>query len=171
MSDPEPWLRGPLAGVHPLIAPVFFSFAQVREDLARFTAGLTTEQVWQRFSAAPSLGFHLKHISGSVDRLTTYLSGKPLTGEQLSYLEQESRPDADLRTLIDNIEASLRTAEKVVAQIDPTTLYDARFIGRQRLPSTVIGMIVHLAEHTQRHLGQAITTAQLLRAYSSEQPD
>ncbi|HEX4231697.1 MAG TPA: DinB family protein [Bryobacteraceae bacterium] len=163
MADPEPWLRGPLPGVHPLVAPVFFSFAQVREDLARFTAGLTREQIWRCFPPAPSLGFHLKHIAGSVDRLAIYLTGAQLSNEQLLYLKQESQPDADLPQLLDRIEASLRATEAILLQIDPATLYDPRFVGRLHLPSTVIGLIVHLAEHTQRHLGQAITTTQMLR--------
>lgn len=163
MPDPEPWLRGPVTGVHPLAAPVFFSFAQVREDLARFTTGLTRDQVWQSFPPAPSLGFHLKHIAGSVDRLATYLSGSQLTDEQLLFLKQESQPDADLPELMSGIEASLRNAESILSKLDPATLYDARFVGRRHLPSTVIGLIVHLSEHTQRHLGQAITTAQVLR--------
>ncbi|HEX4807392.1 MAG TPA: DinB family protein [Bryobacteraceae bacterium] len=163
MPDPEPWLRGPVAGVNPLVAPVFFSFAQVREDLARFTAGLTRDQVWQSFPPAPPLGFHLKHIAGSVDRLVTYLSGSQLTGEQLMALKQESQPDGDLPELITGIEASLRSAESVLSKLDPATLYEPRSVGRSHLPSTVIGLIVHLSEHTQRHLGQAITAAQVSR--------
>src|SRR5690242_5498153 len=89
VSDPlpEPWLRGPLPGVHPLIMPVFFSFAQVREDLARHTAGLTREQIWQPVTGA-SLGFHLKHIAGSVDRLATYLIGRQLSDAQLASFKQ-----------------------------------------------------------------------------------
>jgi hypothetical protein len=149
--------------VHPLVATVFFSFAQVREDLARFTAGLTRDQIWRSFPPAPSLGFHLKHLAGSVDRLSTYLSGSQLSDNQLRYLKQEPQPDADLLLLIDNIETSLSAAEKVLTQIDPATLYDSRSVGRLRLPTTVVGLIVHLSEHTQRHLGQAITTAQMLR--------
>jgi hypothetical protein len=94
--QPEPWLRGPLPGIHPLVAPVFFSFAQVREDLSRFTAGLTVEQIWKSFPPASSLGFHLKHIAGSIDRLATYLAGSQLTSEQLHDLHHESEPGADL---------------------------------------------------------------------------
>jgi hypothetical protein len=79
------------------------------------------------------------------------------------YLKQESEPAADLHVLLDNIETSLRAVEVVLSRIDPSTIYEARFVGRQQLPSTVIGLIVHLSEHTQRHLGQAITTANMLR--------
>ena len=138
----------------------------MRESLARFTVGLTHEASGYASRLPPSLGFHLKHIAGSVDRLSTYLSGAQITDEQLSYLKQESQPDVDLPGLIDNIEKSLRAAEEILSVIDPAALYEDRFVGRQRLPSTVIGLIVHLAEHTQRHLGQAITTAQMLRGQS-----
>ncbi|MCG8652908.1 MAG: hypothetical protein MI861_23915, partial [Pirellulales bacterium] len=72
-AEPEPWMRGPLAGVEPLVAPVFYCFTQVREDLEAHTAGLTDDDVWRRIGSLPPLGFHLRHIAGSVDRLTTYL--------------------------------------------------------------------------------------------------
>jgi uncharacterized damage-inducible protein DinB len=142
--------------------PVFFSFAQVREDLARHTAGLTREQVWQSVAGA-SLGFHLKHIAGSVDRLTTYLIGRQLSDAQLASLKQEHVEDAALNELLQAINTSLRSAEASLRELDPGTLYEPRAVGRRALPTTVLGLIVHLAEHTQRHLGQAITTAKLLR--------
>mgnify|MGYP003340680609 FL=1 len=44
----EPWMRGPIPGVGPLVMPVFFSFQMVREDLARYTEGITQEQLWQQ---------------------------------------------------------------------------------------------------------------------------
>ncbi len=157
-TAPEPWLRGPIENVHPLVAPVFFTFEQVREDLAKHTAGLTQEQIWQKIDGA-SLGFHLNHIAGSVDRLTTYLVGNQLSEEQLQALRRESEPDgSSLSELLSRIEESLRTSEARLRTIDPGKLYDTRRVGRRELPTTVIGLIVHLCEHTQRHLGQAITT-------------
>jgi hypothetical protein len=78
----EPWLRGPIAGVSPLIAPVLYSFEQAREDLATHTAGLTIAQIWARPAGLPSVGFQLRHIAGSVDRLVTYLSGRQLSDAQ-----------------------------------------------------------------------------------------
>ena len=91
---PEPWLRGPLQGVHPLLAPVFFSFAQVREDLEKHMTGITCEQLWQSFEGG-ALGFHLRHLAGSVDRLTTYLMGENLSAAQLDRLQQEAEPDRE----------------------------------------------------------------------------
>jgi uncharacterized damage-inducible protein DinB len=160
---PEPWLRGALTDVHPLIMPVLFSFQQVREDLRTYAGDLSDEQVWRQLGGLPSLGFHLRHIAGSVDRLVTYLSGEQLSEEQLLFLRQEPSAGATLQELLRAIDASLDAAEVRVRSINPQTVYDARFVGRRKLPTTVVGLLVHLAEHTQRHLGQAITTAKFLK--------
>jgi uncharacterized damage-inducible protein DinB len=160
---PEPWLRGPLEGVHPVVMPVFFTFAQVREDLGKHTQGLTREEIWRNLHGAASLGFHIKHIAGSVDRLTTYLAGGQLNEKQMQFMREEGQPDADLDELLRLMDASQHKSEERLKQVDPATLYEARAVGRKALPTTVIGLIVHLAEHTQRHLGQAITTITMLR--------
>ncbi len=162
ITAPEPWLRGPIAGVSPLVMPVFFSFTQVREDLPSHVAGLTREQVWRK-TAAASIGFHLKHIAGSVDRLTTYLLGGQLSAPQLQSLKDESQSDEELPGLLRRLEESLNGCEARLRTIDPNSLYEPRSVGRQALPTTVIGLVVHLAEHTQRHLGQAITLSKVLR--------
>jgi uncharacterized damage-inducible protein DinB len=161
-SNPEPWLRGPIEGVHPLVAPVFFSFAMVREDLAKYTADLPEEAVWRDINGA-SLGFHLRHLAGSADRLTTYLLGKQLSQEQLDVLKHEAEPAGNLKELLALVNDRLADSEKQIAKLDPNTLYDRRSVGRRALPTTVIGLIVHLCEHTQRHLGQAITLAKMLK--------
>lgn len=162
MSRPEPWMRGPLEGVDPLVAPVFHSFTQVREDLSRYTAGLTDEQVWTAPAGAPPLGFHLRHIAGSVDRLTTYLMNEPLSDEQLAALKSESEPGASLGALLDEVDRALGESERRLRTIDPASIDEPRWIGRKRLPTTVLGLLVHIAEHSQRHLGQAITTARVI---------
>jgi uncharacterized damage-inducible protein DinB len=162
LSSPEPWLRGPLPGVHPLVTPVFFTFAQVREELAEHTAGLSSEQVWRK-AAASSLGFHLKHLAGSVDRLTTYLTGAQLTAAQLEFLRQESASGAALPELLGLIDRNLSHSQQQLTLLDPHSIFEPRVVGRRALPTTVIGLLVHLAEHTQRHLGQAITLTKLLR--------
>jgi hypothetical protein len=158
----EPWLRGALAGVHPLVMPVFFSFMQVREDLRRYTAGISDTQVWIA-TAGNSLGFQLRHIAGSVDRITTYLLGEPLDAQQLAFLREESQPTGTLAELLKLVEQSLDKSMAQLKRLDPASLYDPRTVGRRALPTTTIGLIVHLAEHTQRHLGQAIVIAKFLR--------
>jgi hypothetical protein len=160
---PEPWLRGPIPGVEPLVMPVFFSFMQVREDLALHTAALTQGDVWRCVGSLPPLGFQLRHLAGSVDRLTTYLMGETLSPEQLDFLQQERTPGAALPELLAGADAALRHAEERIATIDPAAIQEPRYIGRKRLATTVLGLLVHIAEHTQRHLGQAITTAKFLR--------
>lgn len=163
MSAPEPWLRGALPGLDPLVQPVFHSFAQVREDLAAHTDGLSTEQVWKQVWPLPALGFQLRHIAGSVDRLTTYLMGEQVSPEQIAELKREAEPGAPLDELLAAVDRALAASEARLQSIDPKDIHEPRYIGRKRLPSTVLGLLVHLAEHTQRHLGQAITTAKLVR--------
>lgn len=170
LSKPEPWLRGTIPGVNAVIAPVFHSFLQVREDLSKHTAGLKTEEVWLVLGGS-SVGFHLKHIAGSVDRLSTYLAGGQLTSRQLEVLDHESEPGASLPVLLNLLEESLSACEACLRGISPGSLAEARSVGRQALPTTVMGLIVHLAEHTQRHLGQAITLSKLLRQMSPEEVD
>ena len=161
MND-EPWLRGPLAGVHPLVMPVCFCFAQVREDLRKHTAGLADDHVWKPI-AGNSLGFQLKHIAGSVDRITSYLVGQQLDAGQLAFLKQELQPPGTLAELLESVDQSLQRSESDLKTLDTAAPYAARTVGRRALPTTVIGLLVHLAEHTQRHLGQAILIAKLLR--------
>jgi uncharacterized damage-inducible protein DinB len=157
--EPEPWLRGPIDGIHPLVAPLFFSFAQVREDLRKHTEGLTDEDVWQPAGPNASLGFQLRHIAGSVDRLATYLAGGELSKEQLEALRAESVPGASLTDLLAALDRTLSGVEGQLKALDPDSLYEPRYVGRKRMPTSVIGLLVHIAEHTQRHLGQAINTA------------
>ena len=162
-SQPEPWLRGAIPGVDPLLLPVFFSFTQVREDLALHTAGLSPECVWRQVGSLPPLGFQLRHMAGSVDRLTSYLMEEQLSPEQIAYMKQEASPGPGSDELLPVVDAALTNAEARMATIDPATIHEPRYIGRKRLPTTVLGLLVHIAEHTQRHLGQAITTAKLVR--------
>jgi uncharacterized damage-inducible protein DinB len=157
--EPEPWLRGPIEGVHPLVAPLFFSFAQVREDLAKHTEGLTPDEVWQPAGPNPSLGFQLRHIAGSVDRLATYLVSGDLSKEQLDALRAEAIPGEPLSNLLEAVDLALSRVEGQLKTLDPGSLYEPRYVGRKRLPTSVIGLLVHIAEHTQRHLGQAIQAA------------
>jgi hypothetical protein len=166
---PEAWLRGPLPQAGPLLAPALYGFLQTREDLARHTAGLTVSQVWARPYGLAPLGFHLRHIAGSVDRLTAYLEGRPLDAAQMRALAQEMEPGASIEELLAEVDRTLRRAEEIIRGIDPATLAQPRWVGRQRLPTTVIGLLVHVAEHTQRHLGQAICAARLARASGGDE--
>ena len=154
-------MRGPIEGVPAVLSPLLYSFQQAREDLARFTEGLTTEQIWARPHGFGSLGFHLRHIAGSTDRLTTYLEGGQISEAQLEFLKAEHDPGASREELLDAMDAAFRRTEAIVRGIDPARLSEPREIGRKKLPTTVIGLLTHIAEHTQRHVGQAIAAAKL----------
>ena len=161
----EPWLRGPIPGLHSLIAPVLYSFQQAREDLAQYMEGLSPEQLWARPHGFGSVAFHVRHIGGSTERLLTYLDGRELTPEQMAALEAEQAPGCLVGAeLLAELEGKLGSAERVVRSIDPSTLAEPRWVGRKRLPTTVAGLLVHVAEHTQRHVGQAISAAKLAAA-------
>jgi uncharacterized damage-inducible protein DinB len=159
-SQPEPWMRGPLAGVHPLLAPILYSFQQAGEDLARYTEALTAEKIWASPHGFGSVGFHLRHIAGSTDRLMTYLQGRQLRPEQMAALAGEKDPgSAGREELLAEIDRVFSEAEAVVRALDPNQLTESRAVGRKRLPTTVAGLLTHIAEHTQRHVGQAISAA------------
>lgn len=162
-EQPEPWLRGPLTDVPAFAAPTLHAYQQAREDLTRYAGALTPEQLWFSPPGVAPVGFHLKHIAGSVDRLTAYLKGQPLTEAQMAALRAEREPTGTAQELLQAVQGSLARSEHVLRGLDESRWNEARTVGRQKLPTTVIGLVVHLAEHTMRHVGQAITTAQLSR--------
>lgn len=165
MSQPEVWLRGPLPGIPPLLQPVAHSLLQCREELRSSVTGLLPDQVWARPGGAASIGFHARHAAGSLDRLLTYARGSKLSPEQHAFLAAEGHPDAssgiDLR-LVTAFEEMVERALEQLRTTNESTLLEARGVGRQELPSTVIGLLFHAAEHTQRHVGQLVTTARIV---------
>jgi hypothetical protein len=155
-------MRGPIEGVHPLLAPVLYSFQMAREDLEKYTAGLPPARIWATPHGLASVGFHMVHIAGSTNRLITYLQGKDLSAAQLDAMAAEASPgELSREKLLATLYRAFSDAEAVIRAMDPATLGDARTVGRKRLPTTVIGLLTHIAEHTQRHVGQAIVTAKL----------
>jgi DinB superfamily len=160
----EPWLRGPLEGVHPLLAPTLHAYMQALEDIAHWTDGLSDAQIWSRPHGLAPVGFQLRHIAGSVERLTTYLAGQQLASPQLEAARREMEPGLGRAALLEMLTRSLQDSERAIRALDPATLTDARTVGRKQLPSTVAGLVVHLAEHTQRHVGELIVTTKLARA-------
>jgi|SRR6478672_11694442 len=164
MSEPEVWLRGPIAEVPPHLQPVAHSLLQCREEIARVLDGMTPERIWFAHANAASIGFHVLHAIGSLDRLFTYARGGALSDAQRQALMQETQPDPD-RTAADLVAAFDAGVIRALDQLrgtDETTLTAVRHVGRARLPSTVIGLLFHAAEHTQRHVGQALTTSRLM---------
>jgi hypothetical protein len=163
-SLPEPWMRGPIPGLDPLLAPVLFSFQMAREDLAFHTEGLTYEQLWAMPHGFGSAGFHIRHIIGSTARLMTYLLGRQLSAGQIAAMETEKRPSGPGRDeLLATLDRTFREAELQIRALDPFGLREPRTVGREKLPTTIAGLLTHIAEHTQRHVGQAISAARLAR--------
>lgn len=160
----EPWLRGPIEEVHPLLAPILYSFQQAREDLRRCTEGLTTDQLWARPMGLGAIGFHIRHIGGSVERLMSYAMGGQLTDAQLGELEREMASGQALAGLLNDLARRFRAAEQQVRTLDAARLTEPREVGRKRLPSTLGGLLTHIAEHTQRHVGEVIVTVKVIRA-------
>jgi len=167
MTDPEVWLRGPIDGVPALLQPVAHGLLQCAAEVAAALSPLSPAELRTRPGGAGSVEFHVRHAIGSLDRLLTYARGEPLTDAQLAALasehETERAPDAGAR-LVSSFAASVERAVAQLRATDPAQLLEARAVGRARLPSTVIGLLVHAAEHTQRHVGQLVTTARIVRA-------
>jgi hypothetical protein len=163
---PEVWLRGPVEGYAPVLMPAAHALLQVREDLARLADSVPPEQVWMRPGGAASIGFHIRHTGGALDRLLTYARGEALTDEQRHELQTEEepgRPPVPLAALVGQAIAAVDRALAQLRTTDAARVFDHRSVGRAGLPSTILGLIVHAAEHSTRHVGQALTTARILR--------
>jgi len=164
MSDPEVWLRGPIPGVPRYLQPVAHSLLQCREEFQHVLAGTATDRIWHVDANAATIGFHVLHAIGSLDRLFTYARGAALSDAQRRFLAGESQPGAHLSAddLIKECDAAVDRALEQLRGTDEATLTEARYVGRARLPSTIIGLLFHAAEHTQRHAGQAVTTKRMM---------
>jgi hypothetical protein len=162
----EPWMTRRLDDLHPIIAAVLYSFEHAREDLVRWTGDLTDEQVWYRSGEAASVGFHIRHIAGSVERLVTYAAGKQLSPDQMKELEAEKGLDGPSRkALLALLDQKFALAESILRSFDASALESVREIGRKRTPVRLGVLLVHISEHTQRHVGAAIVTAKLARTH------
>ena len=163
--QPEVWLRGPVAGIPPLLQPAAHSLLQSREELQVALERLTPEEIWTRPSGAASVGFHARHAAGSLDRLFTYARGERLSADQQAALAVEGEPDPDPRTAERLLSGFSDAVDRALAQLRATSeaaLVEARAVGRAQLPTTVIGLLFHGAEHALRHAGQVITTARIV---------
>lgn len=167
MGQPEFWMRGiTVDGISPALQPVAHALLQALEDLEAAAAGLSTEQLWARPGGAASAGFHLRHLAGSLDRLTTYARGEALTDAQLAALRSEQEPGEGADALLAHVRATIERALDQLRGTPDGSLDEPRFVGRARLPSSVRGLLYHAGEHTSRHAGQVVTTAKIVRGLS-----
>ncbi|MGV3763909.1 DinB family protein [Parapedobacter sp.] len=164
MPKLEVWMRGPVPGVPPLLQPVAHALLQAREEVAKYMDGFDDTYLWVRPAGRASVGFHLQHISGVVDRLFTYAINNPLSQQQFEYLRTEGQEAPHIRSA-DLVLAFGKQVETAVEQLrgtDETTLTDVRYLGRKRIPTTQVGLLFHAAEHTQRHVGQLLVTVTVI---------
>ena len=174
MPTPQPlevWLRGPLPGVPPLLQPVAHALLQARAELNAALAGFPSALLNERPGGVASVGFHLQHLAGVLDRTFTYARGEALSAGQLAALAAENLPlppaaDA-VRALVQRFDAQVDTALAQLHGTRESTLPEVRGVGRAQVPSTVIGLLVHAAEHTTRHLGQLLVTARWVKSMSN----
>lgn len=167
MPPPEVWQRGPVAGYEPLLMPVVHALMQVREDLESLVPLIPSKNVWLRPGGAASIGFHVRHAGGALDRLFTYARGELLTDAQRTALREEGAPGdppASLDSVVSDVGQIIDRALKQLADTPKESLLDERKLGRAGLPTTVLGLLFHAAEHSTRHVGQAITTAKIVSA-------
>lgn len=174
MSDarPEVWLRGPVPGVPPLLQPVAHALLQAREEVEALMLGFPDALLWQRPAGVASAGFHLRHLAGVLDRLLTYARDEPLDDAQRAYLAAEGVPSqgGGAEALVAAFGAQVERALAQLRATDERTLTEPRGVGRARLPSTVLGLLVHAAEHTQRHVGQLLVTVRVVQARDDGPP-
>jgi hypothetical protein len=159
----EAWLRGPVEGIHPLLQPVAHALIQAREDVERMMPTVPAEALWSRPHGAASAGFHLLHLAGALDRLFTYARGETLSDLQKIALKAESVDHSELSgaALVLRVQQAVEAAMEQLRHVDISTLGDERRVGRTAMPSTVIGLLFHAAEHSTRHVGQFITTIKI----------
>ncbi|GGH06592.1 DinB family protein [Mucilaginibacter phyllosphaerae] len=163
---PEVWLRGPLTGIPALLQPVAHALLQAREELNDLMTGFPDELLWGDVAGMASPGFHLQHLAGVLNRLFTYARGEALTAEQLNYLHAEGKPTTKTYTVMQLVDVFNKQVDDALMQLsktDETTLTDFRGVGRGQLPSTIMGLYTHSAEHTMRHLGQLMVTVAVLK--------
>ena len=169
MANTEWWQRGPIDGIPPVLQPVAHILLQVRESVGEMVEGLTERQWNARPGGVASVAFHVRHIPGVIDRLFTYARGQGLSAEQFAALRTEGDEvrASEVPLLLGALSARVDAALAELGRIDPETLGEFRGVGRAQLPSTVIGCLVHGAEHAMRHVGQLSVTARIVRGLAS----
>jgi uncharacterized damage-inducible protein DinB len=163
--QPEAWMRGPIEGIDPLLMPVAHALVQARDELQRMSSQIPAEHIWLRPGGAASIGFHVKHLGAALDRLFTYARGERLTDAQKDAFRSEAEagtPPASLADLVNDASAQIDRALDQLRRTASDQLLEYRGVGRAQLPSNVLGLLFHAAEHSTRHTGQLITTAKIL---------
>lgn len=164
-SKQEVWLRGPVTGVIPELQGIVHALLQAREEVEELMVNFPSSLLWIRLGGLASPGFHLQHMRGVLDRLFTYARNEALSEQQFMQLKQEginTHPALKTSDLLTLLFKQIDQAVDELKSVDHSILHESRRVGRAGLPSTVMGLFVHAAEHTMRHLGQLLVTAKLI---------
>ena len=167
--QPEAWLRGPVDGILPELMPAAHMLIQSSEELTAAAQGLSPAELWVKPGGAASVGYHLRHIAGALDRLLTYAHGALLNDAQRAALaaEKQEDPDCSVTTLVEGVQVAIERTLGTLRSTPSDQLFEPRGVGKAQLPSNVIGLLYHVAEHTVRHTGQVIVTARVVRSSGS----
>lgn len=162
----EIWLQGPLPEVPALLQPVAHALLQANEEINNLMKDFDESLLWKRPANVASVGFHLQHIAGVQDRLLTYARGEMLNEHQLHYLKNEgiANETITVNNLLENLKWQTEKSIEQLKHTDENSFTEVRYVGRRQLPSTVIGLLFHAAEHTIRHTGQLLVTAKIVNA-------
>ena len=166
-NKPEVWLRGPLPEIPSLLQPVAHALLQALEEISDIQDEFPSALLWKRPAGVASVGFHLQHLTGVLDRLFTYAREESLNESQLSYLKSEENEPFSGCTYIDllgNFKVQIAKAISQLKKTNESRLTEIRYVGRAKIPSTHLGLLFHAAEHTQRHVGQLLVSAKILQA-------
>lgn len=167
-KQPEPWLRGTLNDLPAVARAVQHALQLADEDLTRWCGTLNHEQLNAQPSGLASVAFQIRHIACSIDRLLTYAEGCQLNDAQMAALRTEMSAGRSTQAVFEQFHAAIRDAECRIRALASANLESPRLVGRKELPTTLGGLLVHIADHTQRHVGQAITTAKLVRGWHAK---
>lgn len=162
----EAWLSGPLPGIPSLLQPVAHALVQARNEVDALMEDFPEGLLWERPVGLASPAFHLQHLAGVLDRLLTYARGSMLSAEQLEALGLEGKLAEGINTaaLLHRFNGQVHAALAQLGGTEELTLTEVRGVGRKQVPSTVMGLLVHAAEHTMRHTGQLLVTVRVLKA-------
>ena len=165
MQQPEYWLRGKMEHIPDLLQPVAHSLMQSKEEVRNYMEEFPESLLWEKPAGRASVGFHLQHLFGVLDRLHTYAKNEDLSKEQFLYFKEEGVSNSSITSemLVKNFEEKVLEAIKVLENIPDASLTEFRGVGRKQLPSSVIGILFHAAEHSQRHVGQLLVTISVIK--------
>lgn len=164
-NQPEVWLRGPIEGIPDQLQPAVHALLQSIEDTEKYLNGFPDNLLWQKPFGRASVGFHLQHLTGVLDRLMTYAKTKSLSEEQFKFFRNEGNADTKTTSvqLLEKFKKKVDEAVQYFKTLNGSDLTESRSVGRKKLPTTTLGLLFHAAEHSQRHVGQLLVTASVLK--------